>query len=196
MPHVPPPDVPIPRPTPSKPSLVPVGGIPEMKPIIRPVPVERAPAYDPGLLLPPDVKDVDLMIPCPLCDGFKASSVLGIVSHFMEEHPNTRHRCSRCGKVFGSREQLKRHEREVHNHHREYTCSHCGKSFARRERLIVHERIHTGERPFACLDSGCGSKFKKKEHLFSHIRHVHRTEADPDSSQLIRDAKSYYARKV
>ncbi len=195
--HPPPPSLP------ARPSQNP-RPLPVMQPIIRtnraghmsgPGAAQSAPSSGsrPGTSLGPSMSDHVMEIPCPMCPSFRASSVLGIISHFIEQHPDARSQCRTCGRVFTTRDLCRRHERDAHGA-RDFTCSYCGRVFARRERLTVHVRTHTGERPFEC--SECGRSFKKKEHLFSHLRHMHGTPDDTEASMLVSDAKTLYLKKV
>ncbi|NWU26541.1 ZSC20 protein, partial [Dyaphorophyia castanea] len=48
---------------------------------------------------------------------------------------------------------LVRHQK-IHSGEKPYECLECGKSFSERSSLRHHQRIHTGERPYKCLECG------------------------------------------
>ncbi|XP_072279671.1 uncharacterized protein [Pyxicephalus adspersus] len=75
--------------------------------------------------------------------------------------------CSVCGKSFGVKSVLIRHEK-VHTGEKPFECSQCRKSFVQKSDLVDHERIHTGEKPYPCPD--CGKCFNKKTNLARHLR--------------------------
>ena len=54
-------------------------------------------------------------------------------------------------------------------------CSHCGKTFPTRKLSVLqaHERMHTGELPFACLETGCDKRFSRKDCMMVHyLKHA------------------------
>ena len=51
---------------------------------------------------------------------------------------------------------------------RKFKCDECGKAFKRRFTLQEHMKIHTGEKPYACNEPGCTSRFSTSGNLSRH----------------------------
>ncbi|NXD03720.1 ZN497 protein, partial [Certhia familiaris] len=54
--------------------------------------------------------------------------------------------CGKCGKSFTKISDLMQHQ-VIHTGERPYTCLECGKSFGWSSALRIHQLIHSGERP-------------------------------------------------
>ncbi|KAI7866011.1 hypothetical protein BDF14DRAFT_1686934, partial [Spinellus fusiger] len=51
-----------------------------------------------------------------------------------------------------------------------YVCPFCRKKFSRPSSLRIHTYSHTGEKPFACPEEGCGRRFSVQSNMRRHIR--------------------------
>lgn len=54
-----------------------------------------------------------------------------------------------------------------------YYCPFCNKAFNRPSSLRIHTYSHTGEKPFACQEEGCGRQFSVQSNMRRHLR-VHK----------------------
>ena len=83
--------------------------------------------------------------------------------------------CPWCDSVFRSERERKDHlltlhgievkedARETGGNSKEKSCNICDKKFVKPSQLVRHMRVHTGERPFACLM--CRKSFNQKNAL-------------------------------
>lgn len=73
-----------------------------------------------------------------------------------------------CKREYVNSAILKRHVLAIHSQMKKFQCSVCGKSLASRQNLKEHSFIHSGDKPYACKEPGCGMSFRQGTHLSSH----------------------------
>lgn len=68
---------------------------------------------------------------------------------------------------FQQRDQLKRHQAEVHSNRRSFECGVCKKKLLHRQSLRDHKLMHTNVKPFEC--SICKKRFLRPSSLRAHM---------------------------
>ncbi|MNX97773.1 Zinc finger, C2H2 type [compost metagenome] len=81
------------------------------------------------------------------------------------------HTCSVCGKSLANRRSLGRHLK-LHSGQKPYVCdeSGCSQAFVRAHDLVQHRRKHSGEKPFKCNEPGCHQAYWQSSDLMRHHR--------------------------
>ena len=88
----------------------------------------------------------------------------------LEHSSDTSYNCKFCGKRYGSRGEVKRHEL-IHQEPK-FQCTICAKRFIHKTNLTDHERSHSGEKQFNCTI--CGKSFGRLKNLQQHKSGVHK----------------------
>ena len=77
--------------------------------------------------------------------------------------------CSECGKMYGSKRALRRHNAIMHQLKR-FMCDTCGRCFTGRDSLNRHIRgLHKMEKVYKCTVPGCSSAFNFNHSLKLHL---------------------------
>ncbi|XP_045781750.1 myeloid zinc finger 1-like isoform X11 [Maniola jurtina] len=102
---------------------------------------------------------------CHLCD-IKVKQHLRPF-HMEEHHGIPAPSCGACGKKFGKKSEVLRHQKFYHMGESKYRCELCDLGFFTSYRLKVHMAKHKPDRPFKC--DLCEKTFKQKKSLQLHI---------------------------
>ncbi|CAH1795727.1 unnamed protein product [Owenia fusiformis] len=128
-------------------------------------------------------------IQCPICEKEFCRQV-DIDMHMDKVHSGEEFVCDECGRKYETIVKLKKHKKE---HLRLHECSVCSKRFGDRKHLVDHARIHTGVRPYKCLD--CGKAFTQSASLYKHkqsLNHkqgVEKNQSNTGNDPTIPDAE-------
>ncbi|KAI9483133.1 MAG: hypothetical protein EXX96DRAFT_556995 [Benjaminiella poitrasii] len=62
------------------------------------------------------------------------------------------------------------YHQQVSTHNNKYKCDQCLKTFSRPSSLRIHTLSHTGEKPHACPEPGCGRRFSVQSNMRRHLK--------------------------
>jgi uncharacterized Zn-finger protein len=77
---------------------------------------------------------------------------------------------------------------------RKFSCKYCFRELSSRQNLREHLYIHTGEKPYACTEPGCGQSFRQGSLLSIH-RKIH-SEVKKGRSAYIQVERVYKIPKL
>ena len=110
---------------------------------------------------------------CQECD-YKTCYQSTFAAH-VRTHKKLSFVCEECGKECSTQASLTTHKKvHLSSAAHPYHCSHCPKRFPHASLLTLHTRVHTGEKPFQCID--CGQCFGSQSSLIKHNRNLHTPE--------------------
>lgn len=58
--------------------------------------------------------------------------------------------CEKCGEIYESAFDLKRHMSMLHKPKTSFPCSICNKTFRNKTYVLIHEKTHSDDRPYKC----------------------------------------------
>jgi uncharacterized Zn-finger protein len=97
---------------------------------------------------------------------------------------------SGCKKTFRNQASLDNHVLKDHSNskptvHCDFKCPACFKSLSTKQSLKEHLYTHSGEKPYKCLEAGCGLLFRQSSQLSNHKKvHLEIKKNTPELSKI------------
>lgn len=105
------------------------------------------------------------------------------------------HPCTECGKSHNTLTELRnclrdhRYENNRFEVVRRRTCPTCNKVCSSPVALRVHQMVHTGEKPYACLEADCNRTFREKSALKKHYKRFHPEKINNVAHHFVKQKK-------
>ena len=136
----------------------------------------------------------------------KLQEYLGIDYQKINSLDGKSYQCSKCGKQFKNKINIKYHIVNFHGGKKPYQCSICEKSYLILYNLRLHleqshkkdqawlesyfDKVHEGDKPHNCPN--CDTSFTVKEELDNHVKLVH----EGKELQISSTGKKYFTIKL
>jgi uncharacterized Zn-finger protein len=126
-----------------------------------------------GLALHSSVHSKVKLIQCDVegCDK-SYKQFASMWQHKKAVHEGVKYECDECGRRFGVKSHMMRHNKNVHLEEKDYKCAKCGVQFGQKTDLVRHiKNVHEKVRAFKC--EHCGKSFGRAGSRKEHIDAVH-----------------------
>jgi len=111
---------------------------------------------------------------CKICDKrFRTPRM--VTEHWFTHKENEnakKFQCEKCAKIFAFKNQLTRHQKDVHDE-KIYGCEHCPKKFSTVGILTKHIKLKHKSKEKVHLCNHCGRGFDNPSQMKVHIRDIH-----------------------
>lgn len=119
---------------------------------------------------------------CQEC-GKRHTSIQVLQTHVERAHSDVRrYDCPVCiNKSYKTAVSLRQHM-ATHSHGKKYVCEFCNKGFVRKDHMLIHRRIHTGEKPYQCVN--CLKRFNDNASFCRHKKRCLEPMAKADDDNV------------
>ena len=108
---------------------------------------------------------------------------------WIQQQKRKRIQIPKCGKNFGTKDELKTHMQTIHTQESDFACRNCNKTFKEIDEMKKHELINSSMVAIKCDE--CSVSFSEQEELEKHITMVHKYKSFEDKDRLKEHKKSH-----